>query len=111
MPLFTNSKAKLNNLNPTIERKPNMKKFLIATTAVFALFAAPTFACETKAIAGSNATQKVDPNCQFPTQGGGSFLLFGVDSVDDDNDPSTPNINVGALKTNLTDPATTILSF
>ena len=88
-----------------------MKNFLFATAAAIALFAAPAFACATKPISGTNAFQKVDPNCQFASdnQGGSTLLLLGSAQVDDDNDPSTPNVTKSAVKTGITDPSRAVV--
>lgn len=96
-----------------------MKNFLFATAAAIALMAAPAFACETKAIAGTNATQKVDPNCQFAGPIGGATLLVGgtlKETLLDDNgspvlndDGSERQITRGTIATPLTDPATNLI--
>jgi len=86
-----------------------MKNFLFATAATIALFAAAAFACETKPIPGTNAFQKVDPNCQFDEAiDGQNMLIGGTITVDDDKDPSTPDVERYALKTGVTDPASVI---
>lgn len=95
------SKAKLNKLNPDKE-SPTMKKFLIATAAAIALFAAPAFAgnvqgCETVAVAGSNYSVKADPTCQFSGQNYGNArglvpVTFDVDAEGDA--PRVPGIGM-----------------
>ena len=62
-----------------------MKNFLFATATAFALFAAPVFAdtfkvfgVETKAVAGSNYTVKVNPNDVIVMTGGNDT---GTDAV------------------------------
>lgn len=70
-----------------------MKNFLFTTAVAFALMAAPVFACDTQPIANSNATQKVDPNCQFADNLNGESILFiSVDADDDVTTPSVPGV-------------------
>jgi hypothetical protein len=84
-------------------------------TTIFAIAIAmttlPAFACETKPIANSNATQKVDPTCGVPMNTTGGFLLSGrlTETVTDSH--GERKVIRATLATNLTDPATNLVIF